>query len=128
MLPYVGNDAPVFVGDLAQALRFFLIRDASVECAEGLDFMHFTVKDRMIREEIIKVTTASPEVWFWMTLADAKNLVYDPQDDTGEEAAPGDENQPSEDQPPVIDAPTDDPQSPEGTEEIPSDSDTGESV
>ena len=127
VLPYVGNDAPVFVGDLAQALRFFLIRDAAVECAEGLDFMHFTVKDRMIREEIIKVTTSSPEVWFWMTLANAKDLVYDSQDDTGEETAPGDENQPSEDQPPVIDAPTDDPQSPEGTEEISGDSDTGES-
>ena len=63
-----------------------------------------------------------------MTLANAKDLVYDPQDDTGEETAPGDENQPSEDQPPVIDEPTDDPQPPEDTEEIPSDSDTAETA
>lgn len=117
VLPYIGTDAPVFVGDLAQALQFYLIRDSILEKEEYEEngYMRFTVKDRMIREEIIKVTTASPEVWFWMTLANAKDLVYDPQDDTGEESAPGDENQPSEDQPPVIDDPIDDPQPPEGT-------------
>lgn len=122
VLPNVGKEIPVFVGDLAKALRFFLIRDAAVECTEGLDFMHFTVKDRLIREEIIKVTTASPEVWFWMTLVTPDILLNDLQDNTG------DENQPSEDQPPVIDAPTDDPQPPEDTEEITSDSDTAETA
>lgn len=98
VLPYVGNDAPVFVGDIAQAIRFFLIRDSIME-AEDLSengVVRFTVKDRMIREEIIKVTTASPEVWFWMTLNNAKYQVYDPQADTDEDTATGEEILPSE--------------------------------
>ena len=61
ILPDLTAGSPVIVGDIANALRFFMIRDESVF---NDAVFPYNVADRQIKKEIVTLTTKSDEAYF----------------------------------------------------------------
>ena len=60
ILPDLEAGSPIIAGDIANVLRFFMIRDASLIKD---DVYPFNIADRQIKKEIIALTTTSDEAY-----------------------------------------------------------------